>query len=181
MSWRFARRFAITRLVRLNVSKRGASVSVGPRGATVTVNPHGVRGTVGLPGTGLSVSKYIALDRGDADTRRLHFFARVEALFTDGHELTVDDLARVLLWQEQAGLTDADLSPEMRALHQGWRDRPEVQQALAALRFVAGAEVDARTTPAAPHAPSDVRWLWLVLGLLAALSLILAWAQSGIR
>lgn len=40
--------------VRLNLGRRGTSVSVGVRGAHVTVGPRGVRKTVGIPGTGMS-------------------------------------------------------------------------------------------------------------------------------
>jgi hypothetical protein len=40
--------------VRINLSKRGASVSAGVRGAHITIGPTETRTTVGLPGTGLS-------------------------------------------------------------------------------------------------------------------------------
>jgi hypothetical protein len=53
MPLRFTRRFALIPGLRVNPSKRGASLSVGHRGAWYTVGPRGQRATVGLPGTGL--------------------------------------------------------------------------------------------------------------------------------
>jgi len=53
MAFRFTRRFSIVPGLRLNLSKRGASVSVGRRGAWYTVGPRGQRATLGVPGTGL--------------------------------------------------------------------------------------------------------------------------------
>lgn len=44
--------------VRLNLSKSGGSVSVGGKGFTVNLGRKGTRGTVGLPGSGISYSKY---------------------------------------------------------------------------------------------------------------------------
>lgn len=51
---RFFRRFSLARWLRVNLSKRGASLSVGPRGASVTVNRDGLVTNVGLV-AGLSV------------------------------------------------------------------------------------------------------------------------------
>ena len=50
---RFFRRIRIAPGLRLNLSKRGASVSIGRRGAWYTIGPRGQRMTVGAPGTGL--------------------------------------------------------------------------------------------------------------------------------
>jgi len=54
MPFRFRRSIRILPGLRLNLGKRGASVSVGVRGAHLTVGHGQVRETVGLPGTGLS-------------------------------------------------------------------------------------------------------------------------------
>ncbi|MFN7971199.1 MAG: DUF4236 domain-containing protein [Acidobacteriota bacterium] len=54
MPLRFWRSIKIAPGLRLNLSKRGASVSVGPRGAHLTMGTSGARYSVGLPGTGLS-------------------------------------------------------------------------------------------------------------------------------
>jgi hypothetical protein len=53
MGFRFSRRISIIPGLRVNLGKRGASLSIGHRGAWYTVGPHGRRVTVGLPGTGL--------------------------------------------------------------------------------------------------------------------------------
>lgn len=59
MGFRFRKTVSIVPgLVRLNLSKSGASVSVGPRGLKYTVGPKGRRTTVGLPGSGLSYTEY---------------------------------------------------------------------------------------------------------------------------
>jgi hypothetical protein len=54
MGLRFRRSLRILPGLRLNLGKRGASVSIGGRGAHVTLGHGQVRETVGLPGTGLS-------------------------------------------------------------------------------------------------------------------------------
>ncbi len=41
-------------LLRINLSKSGASASVGPRGADVNIGRHGVTTNAGIPGTGIS-------------------------------------------------------------------------------------------------------------------------------
>ena len=54
---RFRRSIRIAPGLRLNLGKRGASVSAGVRGAHITLGKDGVRTTVGLPGTGLSYTE----------------------------------------------------------------------------------------------------------------------------
>jgi Protein of unknown function (DUF4236) len=54
MPLRFRRSIRVLPFLRLNVSKRGASVSIGGRGAHVTLGHGQVRETVGLPGSGIS-------------------------------------------------------------------------------------------------------------------------------
>jgi hypothetical protein len=54
MSFRFRRSFKIAPGLRLNVGKRGVSLSAGVRGAHVTVGRTGVTQSIGIPGTGLS-------------------------------------------------------------------------------------------------------------------------------
>lgn len=57
MGWRFRRSFKIAPGVRINVGKKGASVTFGGRGAHYTVHSSGRKTTtVGIPGTGLSYS-----------------------------------------------------------------------------------------------------------------------------
>lgn len=56
MGFRFRRRIRIAPGLRLNLSKRGASLSVGRPGATFNIGRRGRRATIGLPGTGISYS-----------------------------------------------------------------------------------------------------------------------------
>lgn len=58
MGFRFRRSIRIFPGLRINLGKRGASLSVGGHGATVNLSARGTRTTVGLPGTGLSYSTY---------------------------------------------------------------------------------------------------------------------------
>ena len=53
MGVRFYKRVSVLPGLRVNLSKRGASVSVGHRGAWITMGNKGTRATVGLPGSGL--------------------------------------------------------------------------------------------------------------------------------
>ncbi len=55
---RFWRRIRLFSGVYLNISKRGISFSFGPRGIKYTTSRKGQRITFGLPGTGLSYTKY---------------------------------------------------------------------------------------------------------------------------
>ena len=54
MALRFRRYIRLAPGVRLNVSKRGVSVSTGIRGASLTYGKRGLYGNVGIPGTGVS-------------------------------------------------------------------------------------------------------------------------------
>lgn len=57
---RFRRSLPLGRLLRINLSKTGASLSAGKPGATLNVSKDGVDGTVGLPGSGLSYKQRLA-------------------------------------------------------------------------------------------------------------------------
>ena len=73
MGLRFRKSFKIMPGVRINLGKRGASISVGPRGMKTTVNTSGrVTQSFGLPGTGLSWSESRKLggEREDIDEKR---------------------------------------------------------------------------------------------------------------
>ena len=54
MGLRFRKSLRLVPGLRLNLSKRGASLSVGGKGVTANLGSRGVRTTVGIPGTGLS-------------------------------------------------------------------------------------------------------------------------------
>src|SRR5438552_2697426 len=54
MGFRFQKRMSVIPGLRLNLSKRGASLSVGRRGGWFTMGSQGTRATVGIPGTGMS-------------------------------------------------------------------------------------------------------------------------------
>lgn len=59
MGFRFRKRINILPGVKLNVSKKGiSSVSIGKSGATVNLSKKGTQTTIGVPGTGVSYSKY---------------------------------------------------------------------------------------------------------------------------
>lgn len=54
MAFRFRNTIRIAPGIRLNLGKRGVSLSTGVRGASVTLGKNGVWGNAGLPGTGMS-------------------------------------------------------------------------------------------------------------------------------
>lgn len=56
---RFWRRVKVAPGLTINLSKSGPSLSVGPRGSKVTFGRRGIRQTVGLPGTGLYMSRQL--------------------------------------------------------------------------------------------------------------------------
>jgi hypothetical protein len=53
MPLRIWRRFQLVPGVRMNLSRRGASLSLGHRGFWYTLGSHGHRVTAGIPGTGI--------------------------------------------------------------------------------------------------------------------------------
>ncbi len=58
MGFRFRRSIRLLPGLRLNLGKRGVSVSAGVRGAHVTIGKDGTRTTVGIPGTGVSYTDF---------------------------------------------------------------------------------------------------------------------------
>lgn len=58
MGFRFRRSIRLLPGLRLNLGKRGVSVSAGIRGAHITVGQEGTRTTVGIPGTGVSYTDF---------------------------------------------------------------------------------------------------------------------------
>ena len=62
--FRFRKGIKLFPCVRLNISKSGVSTTVGRKGASVNLSHKGTRGTVGLPGSGMSYSKYAKGGKG---------------------------------------------------------------------------------------------------------------------
>lgn len=69
MGFRFHKSIRIFPGVRLNFSKSGVSTTIGRPGANVNIRGRRVRGTVGLPESGMSYSKEIALPLGEPDAQ----------------------------------------------------------------------------------------------------------------
>lgn len=57
MPFRFRKSIGITKGIRLNLSKRGPSISFGGKGISMNVSDRGTRTTIGIPGTGISYSE----------------------------------------------------------------------------------------------------------------------------
>lgn len=69
MGFRLRRSFKVFPGCRINVGKRGFSVSIGGHGSTFNISKRGVRATAGIPGTGISYSGYILKAGGGAGGR----------------------------------------------------------------------------------------------------------------
>jgi len=87
MAFRFRRRIPIMPGVRVNVSKRGLSLSGGVRGASMTAGQHGLHGNVGAPGTGLSYRT--RLNKSKAHQRREAQQHRTQTMGQGIRELTI--------------------------------------------------------------------------------------------
>lgn len=75
MSLRFRKSFKLGGGVKLNLGKKGFSVSAGTRGARITMGTSGTRVTAGIPGTGLSYTKKIdagSYSTGGMTTRQIN-------------------------------------------------------------------------------------------------------------
>lgn len=71
MGLRFRKGISIAPGVRLNLSKNGlSSLSIGGKGLTYNIGKKGTRATGGLPGTGLSYSKYMAYGKQQETTEQ---------------------------------------------------------------------------------------------------------------
>lgn len=69
MGWRMRKSIKIGKNTRLNLNKKGFSVSTGTKGARVTVNNKGkVTRTVGIPGTGIYNTKQYDLNKKKDET-----------------------------------------------------------------------------------------------------------------
>jgi Protein of unknown function (DUF4236) len=66
MGFRFYKRVNLIPGLRMNLSRRGPSLSVGHRGAWFTIGPRGKRVTVGGLGTGLYYTEKILPSKIDA-------------------------------------------------------------------------------------------------------------------
>jgi len=60
MGFRFRKSITIVPGLRVNLGKKGASLSVGGRGATINLSKKGARATVGIPGTGISYTENLS-------------------------------------------------------------------------------------------------------------------------
>ena len=108
MGFRFRKSFKLVPGIRVNLSKRGASLSLGGRGFTTNLSSRGVRQTFSLPGTGMSWSK---TSRGSTTTR-----ARVSDLAQTQREA-----------QYQEGLLAAEAAESrVRDIVEDWRKMPDI-------------------------------------------------------
>ncbi|MBI5652074.1 MAG: DUF4236 domain-containing protein [Chloroflexi bacterium] len=68
---RFQKQIRLWRIVKLNLSRHGVSLSVGVRGLRVNIGKHGILITLGVPGSGWSY-------RGGFAWRRNHSMKELE-------------------------------------------------------------------------------------------------------
>lgn len=68
MGFRFQKRISISKYLRLNLSKTGASLSIGKRGLDLNIKGDQVAENIGLPGTGLSYREKLTPKTGGQPT-----------------------------------------------------------------------------------------------------------------
>jgi hypothetical protein len=110
MAFRFRRSIRLAPGLRLNVGKRGVSVSAGVRGASISVGRRGVYGNVGVPGTGLSLRERI-------DRPSKHSSADSEA--PDHHNIGLWGENRLLGRRDQVHVRAAGTGVPIRQLELG--------------------------------------------------------------
>ena len=109
MAFRFRKTVSIFPGVRLNLGKRGVSVSAGVRGANVTLGRNGLYGNVGIPGSGLSYRKKLFQQKKTSSSQAANKASSAPAL--------AEQIAQVYLNQKTGDIAilDAegnDLGPE---------------------------------------------------------------------
>lgn len=109
MAFRFRKSFKLVPGIRVNLSKRGASLSLGGRGFTTNLSSRGVRQTFSLPGTGMSWSKTY---RGSATTRSRASTELAQA-------------RREAQYQEGRRAAEAEES-KVRDIVEDWRKMPDI-------------------------------------------------------
>ena len=65
MGFRFQKRISISKYLRLNLSKTGASVSIGKRGLDLNIKGDQVTENIGITGTGLSYRERLTPKTGE--------------------------------------------------------------------------------------------------------------------
>jgi Protein of unknown function (DUF4236) len=108
MAFRFRKSFKLVPGVRVNLSKRGASLSLGGRGFTTNLSSRGVRQTFSLPGTGMSWSKTY---RGSTTRSRV--------------STELAQAQREAQYQEGLRVADAEES-RVRDVVEDWRKMPDI-------------------------------------------------------
>ncbi|HEY1096475.1 MAG TPA: DUF4236 domain-containing protein [Alphaproteobacteria bacterium] len=88
MGFRYRKGFGVAKLIKLNISKSGVSVSLGKKGFTYNIGRKGVRGTIGLPGSGLSYNDYQSYDDLKKDLRGT----------PDGVEPRKESKSHIVMW-----------------------------------------------------------------------------------
>lgn len=82
MGFRFRKSIKILPGVKLNLTHKGiSSASIGKAGANINIGKKGTRTTVGLPGSGLSYSKYQAYDEKNPQQQATPTQAEVDVGF----------------------------------------------------------------------------------------------------
>lgn len=111
MAFRFRKSFKLAPGVRVNVSKRGASLSLGGRGFTTNLSSRGVRQTFSIPGTGMSWSKThgtsaTARPRASAEIARAQREARYQEALREAEaaESQIRDI--VDAWRQMPDIPD---------------------------------------------------------------------------
>lgn len=64
MGIKYRKTKALSKNVRLTISKNGPSISVGKKGARISINKDGVRGSVGIPGSSVFYPKQKSFSKG---------------------------------------------------------------------------------------------------------------------
>jgi hypothetical protein len=100
MGFRFRRSIKIAPGFRINLSKRGPSLSVGSRGASVNFSARGARSTLGIPGTGISYSTSSRQGRPKKNTR-LDAVETIKLAADPGSNQTFEEQRAVALYQLQ--------------------------------------------------------------------------------
>lgn len=78
--------------IKLNIGKRGInSVSIGGKGYTKNIGKHGTRTTVGIPGTGISYSKYKKYDAKPKESKIERTTNRIAELAKRYRECPIDN------------------------------------------------------------------------------------------
>lgn len=118
MALRFRRSIRLAPGLKVNLSKRGVSISSGIRGANVSLGRRGLYGNVGAPGTGLSYRTKLNASSGGRSTKSSGYSAKENHNSKTNITIELDSTGKVNFKDDNGQLLSASQQKILREQHE---------------------------------------------------------------